>query len=262
MRNSSKQSCASVPSDQDKAAYAANLSPSRIAAVALLTAICFLLATAEARACSCGDLPSPAVAVAQSAKVFSGKVVHVSGGDGTRREPALLSGYVTVEFEVYAVWKGPAYATMFIETAWWSGSCGVEFYLGQEWLVYSYDGETAHPCGRTKRLSLAQADLDQLGAGQAPSPGTVEPQLQAPDRVERIRTQDSVPSAAMPAAEARNEGESAWLFLLQLGVILALAALAAAIFGRTYGNRVGSASGNPFRAIMKLAGLLRGRNRQ
>ena len=231
-------------------------------AAILCVGLYFLLTTAQAHACSCGDVPSPTEALAQSAKVFSGKVVHVSGGDGTLREPALLSGYVTVEFEVYTVWKGQAYATMFIETAWWSGSCGVEFYLGQEWLVYSYDGATAHPCGRTKHLSLAQADIDALGGGQTPSPGTVEPQLQAPDRVERMRTQDSAPSAAMPAAETRNEGESAWWFLLQLGVILALAALAAAIFGRNYGKRVASESGNPFRALVKVAGLLRGRNRQ
>ena len=141
----------------------------RVATAVLLTGLCFLISTGVTNACSCGDTPSPSVALAQSAKVFSGKVVHISDGGGTEREPALLSGYISVEFEVYAVWKGPAYATMFVETAWWSGSCGVEFYLGQEWLVYSYDGETTHPCSRTRPLELAQADIDELGEGQVPA---------------------------------------------------------------------------------------------
>ena len=147
-----------------------------------------------------GFTPSPAVALGQSAKVFSGKVVHISDDGGTRREPALLSGYISVEFEVYAVWKGPAYATMFVETAWWSGSCGVEFYLGQEWLVYSYDGVTAHPCGRTRPLELAQADIDELGGGQIPVPGTIESYQQSGYRIERTRAQAAVADAPTPAA--------------------------------------------------------------
>ena len=114
---------------------------------------------AEVHACSCGDFPTPAQAMVQATKMFSGKVVAVHGGGGTQREPTLISGYVLVEFEVYTVWKGPAFATMFIETAWWSGSCGVEFYVGQEWLVISYDGETTHPCSGTRHLELAQADV-------------------------------------------------------------------------------------------------------
>ena len=132
------------------------------------------------------------------AKVFSGKVVHVSDGGGREREPALLSGYISVEFEVYAVWKGPAYATMFVETAWWSGSCGVEFYLGQEWLVYSYDGVTAHPCSRTRPLGLAQADIDELGEGLVPVPGTIEPYQQSGHRIERTRSPAAVADAPTP----------------------------------------------------------------
>lgn len=234
----------------------------RIVTLVLLAGLCFLISTGVANACSCGDVPSPSVALGQAAKVFSGKVVAVHNGGDTPRQPALLSGYVLVEFQVYTVWKGPAFATMFVETAWWSGSCGVEFYVGEEWLVYSYDGETAHPCSRTKRLPLAQADLDELGAGQAPTPGTVEPQLQARDRPQRTGAPVSAPGAAMPTTETRNEGAPAWLFFLQLGVVLVLAALAAAIFGRTYRNRADSALGSPFRAIMRLAGLLRGGNRR
>ena len=183
----------------------------RLAAAALIAAFCFFLIAAEVHACSCGDMPSPAVALGQSAKVFSGKVVHISDDGGTRREPALLSGYILVEFEVYAVWKGPAFATMFVETAWWSGSCGVEFYLGQEWLVYSYDGETTHPCSRTRPLELAQVDIDELGEGQVPVPGTIEPYQQSGDRIERTRSPAAVADAPSPAAGPLQDVIPAWL---------------------------------------------------
>lgn len=196
---------------------------SRLAAAALIAGFCFMLFVSELRACSCGELPSPTEALAQSAKVFSGRVVHVSDGGGTERQPALLSGYVLVEFEVYAVWKGPAFATMFVETAWWSGSCGVEFYVGQEWLVYSYDGATAHSCGRTRPLSLAQADLDALGEGHVPTSGTIEPYQQSGARVERSRTPAVASDATTPAASPLRDMIPAWLsFAILMIVVVAV----------------------------------------
>ena len=202
----------------------------RVATAVLLTGLCFLILTGVTNACSCGDTPSPSVALGQSAKVFSGKVVHISDDGGTRREPALLSGYILVEFEVYAVWKGPAFATMFVETAWWSGSCGVEFYLGQEWLVYSYDGETTHPCSRTRPLELAQADIDELGEGQVPTSGTIEPYQQSRDRIERIRTQAAATDAPSPAAGPLQDVIPAWLSFTFL-IVLVVAVLGWALRG-------------------------------
>ena len=195
----------------------------RVATAVLLTGLCFLISTGVTNACSCGDTPSPSVALAQSSKVFSGKVVHVSDGGGTEREPALLSGYISVEFEVYAVWKGPAFATMFVETAWWSGSCGVEFYLGQEWLVYSYDGVTTHPCSRTRPLELAQADIDELGEGQVPASGTIEPYRQSGYRIERTRSPAAVADVPTPAASSLWDFIPAWLnFVLLIVVVVAV----------------------------------------
>ncbi len=195
----------------------------RFSSAIFFAGFCFLLFVGDVDACSCGETPSPTEALAQSAKVFSGKVVHVSGGDGTLREPALLSGYVLVEFEVYAVWKGQAYATMFIETAWWSGSCGVEFYVGQEWLVYSYDGETAVPCSRTRRLSLAQSDIDALGEGQVPAAGTSEPYRQSGFRIERTRSTAAGADATTSAESPLQEFIPAWLgFAVLLVVVVAV----------------------------------------
>ena len=183
----------------------------RFAAIVLLAGICFLLTTAQAHACSCGDFPTPAQAREHAVKMFSGKVVAIHGGDGAQREPALLSGYILVEFEVYTVWKGPAFATMFIETAWWSGSCGVEFYVGQEWLVISYDGETTHPCSGTRHLELAAADAEALGAGQVPAQGTTEPKRQVGGRIERFGAQTTGSNAAEPAASPLRDMMPAWL---------------------------------------------------
>lgn len=192
----------------------------RIAAIVLLAGIWYILSTAQAHACSCGDFPTPTQAMAQATKMFSGKVVAVHGGGGTQRDPTLISGYVLVEFEVYTVWKGPAFATMFIETAWWSGSCGVEFYVGQEWLVISYDGETTHPCGGTRYLELAQADVDALGAGQVPAAGTTEPRRQSSDRVERISAEAAAVDPATPAASPLWDWIPPWLTFALLIVVV------------------------------------------
>ncbi len=195
----------------------------RVATIILLFGIFFLLGTAQAHACSCGDFPTPAQAMAQATKMFSGKVVAVHGGSGTHREPTLSSGYVLVEFEVYTVWKGPAFATMFIETAWWSGSCGVEFYVGQEWLVISYDGETTHPCSGTRHLELAQADVEALGAGQVPASGTTEPQRQSRVRIERFGAEAAAADAATPAARSLWDEMPEWLsFAILIVAVVAL----------------------------------------
>ena len=195
----------------------------QFSAAILFAGLCFLLTAPQAHACSCGDFPTPAQAMAQATKMFSGKVVAVHGGSGTQRQPTLISGYVLVEFEVYTVWKGPAFATMFIETAWWSGSCGVEFYVGQEWLVVSYDGETTHPCGGTRHLELAQADVDALGKGQVPASGTIEPYQQSGARIERSRSPAAATDAATPAESPLRDIIPAWLgFALLIIVVVAV----------------------------------------
>ncbi|MYB75835.1 MAG: hypothetical protein F4X83_01780 [Chloroflexi bacterium] len=195
----------------------------QFSAAILFAGLCFLLTAPQAHACSCGDFPTPAQAMAHAVKMFSGKVVAVHGGSGTEREPTLISGYVLVEFEVYTVWKGPAFATMFIETAWWSGSCGVEFYVGQEWLVISYDGDTTHPCSGTRHLELAQADVEALGAGQVPASGTTEPRRQSRDRIERFGAEAAAADAAVPAASSLWDWIPPWLsFALLIAVVVAV----------------------------------------
>jgi hypothetical protein len=111
-------------------------------------------------------------------------------------------------------------------------------------------------------LAMAEVDFQALGEGQAPKPGTVEPQLPTRDRVQRISTADAEPGAAMPNADTRNEGAPAWVSYLQLGVILLLVALAAAIFGRTFRKRSGPESGSPSQAARESKKRQRGRARR
>lgn len=204
----------------------------RLTVAALVAAFCFFLIVDEAYACSCGEFPKPAQAMEQSVKMFSGKVVAIHGGGATQRDPTLISGYILVEFEVYTVWKGPAFATMFVETAWWSGSCGVEFYVGEEWLVVSYDGTMTHPCNGTRRLSLAQAELDALDGGQVPAQGTIEPWRQAGEGIERIRPKSAAADAPAQETSSLTDALPAWLGFAVL-IVVAVGVLGWVLHGTT-----------------------------
>lgn len=75
---------------------------------------------------------------------------------------------VQVTFRVYTVWKGPRSDTLTITTARSSVSCGYEFEIGHEYLVYTHgerDDLKASLCSRTKPLAIAGGDLAALGKG-------------------------------------------------------------------------------------------------
>jgi hypothetical protein len=121
--------------------------------------------TESAHACSCVIPGAPDVELARSTAVFSGRVV-------ARDEPGGLivssADPVEVTFEVYAVWKGPAYSTITITTARSGASCGYVFEEGEQYLVYadgSADNLTVSMCSRTQPLEWAEEDLAALGEG-------------------------------------------------------------------------------------------------
>jgi hypothetical protein len=73
-----------------------------------------------------------------------------------------------VTFEVYAVWKGPAYSNITVTTARSGASCGYMFEEEQEYLIYadgSADNLTVSMCSRTQPLGWAEEDLATLGEG-------------------------------------------------------------------------------------------------
>lgn len=79
---------------------------------------------------------------------------------------------VAVLFDVEQTWKNVNEEKVTVTTATNSASCGYEFEVGKEYLVYGYiqDGaiETTI-CSRTASLADATEDLSILGVGEIPS---------------------------------------------------------------------------------------------
>ena len=126
----------------------------------------------QASACSCVPPKPPLEALARADAVFSGAVVALGEPKGLFGSwLASSTDPVTVEFRVNAVWKGEMYETMFIKTAWSSASCGFEFVLNEQYLVYAREG-WASLCSRTKSIDKASEDFTALGEGVVPVPGS------------------------------------------------------------------------------------------
>lgn len=137
----------------------------RLILCCLILAGTLAMDTDIAFACSCVIPGPPEAELARSVAVFSGIVVD-------RHEPGGLlvssADPVRVTFEVYAVWKGPAYSTITITTARSGASCGYTFEEGQEYLVYAHgstDSLMVSSCSRTMPLAAAEEDLRVLGVG-------------------------------------------------------------------------------------------------
>lgn len=71
-------------------------------------------------------------------------------------------------------WKGDVAEEMFVITPKQSSMCGVNFIVGQKWLVYATDYKNedlpsrAEMCSGTKKLERASYDLTALGQGTKP----------------------------------------------------------------------------------------------
>jgi hypothetical protein len=121
-------------------------------------------------ACSCAMSPSVQEELQRKTAVFSGKVVKLSGsGKGFIRSSA---DPVAVTFEVDQVWKGEVKPKLIVNTAMSSASCGYEFQMNTDYLVYANsDGngkQTTIICDRTKPIADSTEDLAVLGVGEKP----------------------------------------------------------------------------------------------
>ena len=121
----------------------------------------------------------------------------------------------TVGFEVSTVWKGPSYATAYLTTARSEASCGFTFDEGEEYIVYSRDGSTVSLCSRTALLENAEAELNELGEGHKPQPGTKGPMPGTPEfppqqspEIEWVDTASGGCGLGSPTADA------AWLGIM------------------------------------------------
>ena len=149
----------------------------RLILVLSLSSLWFFATTTQVYACDCDDPVSPSEELERSAAVFAGKVTSIRDPDG----PDVLDSenHLTIGFEVDTVWKGQAYETMYVTTSPAQSACGFEFVEGEEYIVYSHDGSSTYLCTRTRLLSAAQEDLEALGDGSAPQPGTSAPMPEA-----------------------------------------------------------------------------------
>ena len=151
----------------------------RAVSVALIVSVLWFLANpAQVHACKCAEPGSACEELDESSAVFAGRVVSVRHSYDPDATSYSSQDHTTVGFEVSTVWKGTVHAEMYVTTPPTHGSCGVPFVEGEEYIVYGRDsayaddGYTVHICSRTALLSEAQADLDTLGAGDAPLEGT------------------------------------------------------------------------------------------
>lgn len=125
----------------------------------------------QAFACTCAPPESPTDELERSTAVFAGKVTALEAPTGKITSSA---DPVEVTFRVYTVWKGPSSDTLTITTARSSISCGYEFEIGHEYLVYARDKKDdlkVSLCSRTKSLARAGGDLAALRKGNGTAVG-------------------------------------------------------------------------------------------
>ncbi|MFC0472185.1 hypothetical protein ACFFHM_17160 [Halalkalibacter kiskunsagensis] len=79
---------------------------------------------------------------------------------------------LAIVVEVDRVWQGVEDSQIILYTATNSASCGFEFQVGSEYLIYALENEDGYDvslCSRTALVVDAKEDLDVLGDGLAPS---------------------------------------------------------------------------------------------
>ena len=157
------------------------------ASLALVMSVLWLFgASGQVYACKCAQPGTPTEELEKFSAVFAGSVVSVQHSYDLNAGLVTPEDRSTVGFEVSAVWKGAVHEDMYITTPPIGGSCGFTFVEGEEYIVYAYDssyddgGYTVGICSRTALLAQAQDDLDALGGGDAPRPGTAGPLPEQP----------------------------------------------------------------------------------
>ncbi|MCM3387171.1 hypothetical protein M3649_03375 [Ureibacillus chungkukjangi] len=128
------------------------------------------LSTTSSFACSCSQPGSAEEEMNRSDFVFSGKVLDIKDNN---KSLVLQSSadLLEIRFEVSNTWKGLSETEALIFTERESASCGFNFTIDEEYLVYGNNEggkKRASLCSKTTLLSEA-ADLNSLGEGQKPS---------------------------------------------------------------------------------------------
>ena len=132
-------------------------------------------------ACKCVTPGPPSEELGNSDLVISGRVVSIQsidGRDGAAADPDAEApdfGVYGIELDVEAVWKGTAQETVYLTTNRDSASCGFTFVEGASYVIYAQDDLNVNRCSRTRLLSEATQDLEELGEGSEPAEGAASP---------------------------------------------------------------------------------------
>ncbi|MCZ2257321.1 hypothetical protein [Sporosarcina sp. G11-34] len=81
-------------------------------------------------ACSCMPPPPADVALSEATAVFSGEAMEVENNKGANGK--------TIHFKVGEIWKGVDSANVSVFTGNDSASCGIDFTVRKEYLVYAH----------------------------------------------------------------------------------------------------------------------------
>ncbi len=137
----------------------------------LVMAFILNISVTETYACSCIQ---PGIAIEElnsSAIVFSGKVVDIKD-ENEDADIQSSADLLAIKFQVNESWKGVEETEVTVFTPRDSASCGFNFTLNEEYLVYAHEGEGSYHvniCSRTAPLASASADLVDLGKGEKPT---------------------------------------------------------------------------------------------
>ncbi|MDF0728527.1 hypothetical protein PY093_17980 [Cytobacillus sp. S13-E01] len=129
----------------------------------------FLYKPSTTFACSCLQPPPVEVELERKTAIFSGKVIKIEDTTTFNQSSGDL---LKVIFEVKSSWKGINQPQAIVYTTRDSASCGFNFNLNEDYVVYAYSEEDklmTGLCERTKSLDIAQEDLKALGEGKEPS---------------------------------------------------------------------------------------------
>lgn len=135
----------------------------------MMSFILFVFNVGDVQACSCAESPPVETELNRSSAVFSGSVIKITDSSSV---PFFSSADpLDVLVAVDKVWKGPIGERVVVQTARDSASCGFNFELGNEYIIYAQGDKgvlATGLCDRTNLLAMASEDLSKLGEGQKP----------------------------------------------------------------------------------------------
>ncbi|WP_286185124.1 hypothetical protein [Bacillus sp. SD075] len=121
-------------------------------------------------ACSCVLPGKPEEELEESTTVFSGKVMEIMDKNKNNLFQSSADP-ISVLLEVEETWKGMDKSEVVVHTERSSASCGYEFSVNKDYIVYANEkdgGLHVSLCSRTALLSEADEDLQALDEGKAP----------------------------------------------------------------------------------------------